>query len=254
MLLEYFRPETFRLLAQMQAMQLGLPNELSMIESRIFSDDKAATGPEAGKAGRKSDDGAGDSLSTKKASAPTLPANVQTWIEDSFVGGWLLLEPRLSKTDLRPYFYFSRDILGAIGGAAKRLSPRAQDVLIKLMNDSEAVRGNALKDARNLDSSEAASIFEELAERIRKDDDLSKKSSPLNLLASWIEVRPELINEFLILLQQLPEAVLPFGILPKVKKLTKDTPSQATATTLMERWSKSSVNPQLQKAAIAALR
>jgi len=253
MLLEYFRPETFRLLAQMQAIQLGLPNELSMIESKIFSEDKA-TGSEEGKAGRRSDDGAGDSLSTKKASTPTLPANFQTWIEDSFVGGWLLLEPRLSKTDLRPYFYFSRDILGAIGGAAKRLSPRAQDVLIKLMNDSEAIKGNALKDARNLDSSEAAAIFEELAERIRKDDDLSKKSSPLNLLVSWVEVRPELINEFLILLQQLPEAVLPFSILPKVKKLTKDTPSQATATTLMERWSKSSVNPQLQKAAIVALR
>ncbi len=254
MLLEYFRPETFRLLAQMQAMQLGLPNELSMIESRIFSEYKEATGSEVGKADKKSDDGVGDTLSTEQASAPTLPANVQTWIEDSFVGGWLLLEPRLSKTDLRPYFYFSRDILGAIGGAAKRLSPRAQDVLIKLMNDSEAVRGNALKDARNLDSSEAASIFEELAERIRKDDDLSKKGSPLNLLVSWVEVRMELINEFLILLQQLPEAVLPFSILPKVKKLTKDTPSQATATILMERWSKSSVNPQLQKAAMAALR
>jgi hypothetical protein len=254
MLLEYFRPETFRLLAQMQAMQLGLPNELSMIESKIFSEDKAATGLEAGKAGTKSDDGAGDTLLTKKVLAPTLPANVQTWIEDSFVGGWLLLEPRLAKIDLRPYFYFSRDILGAIGGAAKRLSPRAQDVLIKLINDSEAIKGNALKDAKNLDSSEAASIFEELAERIRKDDDLSKKSSPLNLMVSWVGVRPELINEFLILLQQLPEAVLPFSILPKVKKLTKDTPSQATATTLMERWSKSSVNPQLQKAAIVALR
>jgi predicted KAP-like P-loop ATPase len=89
MLLEYFRPETFRLLAQMQAMQLGLPNELSMIESKIFSEDKAATGPEAGKAGRKSDDGAGDSLSTMKASAPTLPANVQTWIEGNCSGRFL---------------------------------------------------------------------------------------------------------------------------------------------------------------------
>lgn len=254
MLLEYFRPETFRLLAQMQAMQLGLPNELSMIESRIFSEDKAVTGLEAEKTGGASDDGAGDSLSTKKATAPTLPTNVQTWIEDSFIGGWLLLEPRLTKIDLRPYFYFSRDILGAVGGAAKRLSPRAQDVLIKLMNDSEAVRGNALKDARNLDSSEAASIFEELAERVRKDDDLTKKSSPLNLLVSWVDVRMELLNEFLLLLQQLPEAVLPFSILPKVKKLAKETPSQATATILMERWAKSSVNPQLQKAAIAALR
>lgn len=254
MLLEYFRPETFRLLAHMQATQLGLPKDLSEIESKIFAEEKLATASKEGKAGTKSDDGAGDSLSTKKAAVRTLPANLQTWIEDSFVGGWLLLEPRLSKTDLRPYFYFSRDILGAIGGAAKRLSPRAQDVLIKLMNDSEAIKGNALKDARNLDSSEAASIFEELAERIRKDDELSKKSSPLNLLVSWVEVRSELVNEFLILLQQLPEAILPFSILPKIKKLTKDTPSQATATALMERWSKSSVNPQLQKAAILALR
>jgi len=254
MLLEYFRPETFRLLAQMQAAQLGLPNELFIIESKIFSEDKTATGSDAGKTEKPKDDGSDSTSSAKKVSAPTLPANVQSWLEDSFVGGWLLLEPRLAKIDLRPYFYFSRDILGAIGGAAKRLSPRAQDVLIKLMNDSEAVRGNALKDARNLDGSEAASIFEELAERVRKDDDLTKKSSPLNLLVSWVEARMELLNEFLLLLQQLPEAVLPFSVVPKVKKLAKDTPSQATATKLMERWSKSSVNPQLQKAAIAALR
>jgi predicted KAP-like P-loop ATPase len=111
MLLEYFRPETFRLLAHMQATQLGLPKDLSEIESKIFAEEKLATASKEGKAGTKSDDGAGDSLSTKKAAVRTLPANLQTWIEDSFVGGWLLLEPRLSKTDLRPYFYFSRDIL-----------------------------------------------------------------------------------------------------------------------------------------------
>jgi hypothetical protein len=204
--------------------------------------------------GKKTDDGIDESVPSKKILAAPLPANVQSWIEDSFVGGWLLLEPRLSKVDLRPYFYFSRDLLGAIGGTAKRLSPRAQEVLIKLMNDSEAVRGNALKDAKNLDSSEAASIFEELAERVRKDDDLTKKGSPLNLLVSWVEVRSELINEFLIMLQQLPEVVLPFNIIPKIKRLTKDTPSQAIAMALIRKWSKSSANPQLQKAAVAALR
>ena len=155
---------------------------------------------------------------------------------------------------MRPYFYFSRDILGAIGGTAKRLSPRAQEVLIRLMNDSDAVRGNALKDAKNLDNSEAASIFEELASRVKKDDDLTRKNSPLNLLVSWVAVRSELINEFLIMLQQLPETVLPFNILPKIKGLTKNTPSQTVAIALITKWSKSSANPQLQKAAVAALR
>lgn len=228
MLIEYFRPETFRLLAQMQASQRGMSNELFIIESKMFA--------------------------KEKVDATALPTNVQSWLEDSFVMGWLVLEPQLSKIDLRPYFYFSRDFLGTIGGTAKRLSPRAQEVLMKLMNDSEAVKGNALKEAQSLDGSDAASIFEELAGRAKKDDDLTRKDSPLNLLISWVEVRSDLMNEFLLMLQQLPEIVLPFNIPPKIKRMAKDSPSQTTAMALMERWSKSSVNLQLQKAAIVALR
>lgn len=255
MLLEYFRPETFRLLAQMQASQLGLPNELVVIESNMYSEEKVTiTGFKKDESGKTKDNEINESTPPKKTLAASLPANVQSWVEDSFVGGWLLLEPKLSKVDLRPYFYFSRDILGAIGGTAKRLSPRAQEVLIRLMNDSDAVRGNALKDGKNLDNSEAASIFEELASRVKKDDDLTRKYSPLNLLVSWVTVRTELINEFLIMLQQLPETVLPFNILPKIKGLTKNTPSQTVAIALITKWSKSSANQQLQKAAVAALR
>lgn len=255
MLLEYFRPETFRLLAQMQASQLGIPNELVKIESKVFAKENIEETVAAQEAGEKDEtEGLSNYGTLVKVVAPVIPTNVQSWLEDSFVSGWLELDPQLSKCDLRPYFYFSRDLLGAIGGAVKRLSPRAQEVLMKLMNDSEAVRNNALKDAKYLDGSDAASIFEELAGRAKKDDDLARKDSPLNLLLSWVEVRAELMNEFLIVLQQLPETVLPFIIPPKIQRLVKDSPSQPTAMALIVRWSKSSVNPQLQKAAVAALR
>lgn len=254
MLLEYFRPETFRLLAQMQASQLGIPNELVIIESKVFVKQELETTGANYKVEAVEFDGQTKPVESIKVVSPALPANVQSWLEDSFVSGWLELEPQLSKSDLRPYFYFSRDLLGTIGGTAKRLSPRAQEVLMKLMNDSEAVRGNALKDAKTLDGSDAASIFEELSGRAKKDDDLARKDSPLSLLISWVEVRAELMNEFLLMLQQLPVTVLPFSLPPKIKRLVKDSPSQFTAIALIEKWSKSSVNTQLQTAAIAALR
>lgn len=254
MLLEYFRPETFRLLAKMQASQLGMPNELVIIESKMFIKEKPETKGLKYKGEPVETDGKSKPVSSEKIAAPSLSPSVQSWIDDSFVSGWLELEPQLSKNDLRPYFYFSRDLLGTISGTTKRLSPRAQEVLMKLMNDSEAVRGNALKDAKNIDGSDAASIFEELAGRAKKDEDLARKDSPLNLLISWVEVRTELMNEFLLVLQQLPETVLPFSILPKIKRLVKGSPSQATAMSLVQRWSNSSTNQQLKKAAIAALR
>jgi len=248
MLLEYFRPETFRLLANMQASQLGIPIELEMIESKVLVKGL----PQITDPGNKVEPVGTDGQS--KPVTPELPANMRSWLEDSFLNVWLEMEPQLSKCDLRPYFYFSRDLLGTIGGTAKRLSPRAQEVLVKLMNDSEAVKGNALKDANTLDGSDAASIFDELAGRARKDDDFTRKNSPLNLLISWVEVRTELLNEFILMLQQLPETVIPIALPPRIKRLTKDLPSQAVAISLLERWSKSSVNSQLQKAATAALR
>jgi len=254
MLLEYFRPETFRLLAHMQASQLGIPIELVLIESKVFAKEQLEIIDPANKVESAVTDGPSKLVVPVKVVTPELPSNMQSWLEDSFLNVWLELEPQLSKCDLRPYFYFSRDLLGTIGGTAKRLSPRAQEVLLKLMNDSEAVRGNALKDAKTLDGSDAASIFEELAGRAKKDDDFTRKNSPLNLLISWVEVRSELINEFLLMLQLLPETVMPIALPPKIKRLTKDSPSQAAAISLLGKWSKSSVNPQLQKAAATALR
>jgi hypothetical protein len=56
------------------------------------------------------------------------------------------------------------------------------------------------------------------------------------------------------MLQQLPVTVLPFSLPPKIKRLVKDSPSQFTAIALIEKWSKNSLNSQLQTAAILALR
>lgn len=249
MLLEYFRPEDFRLLAKLQISQMGTPKEIIIIESKLIDKEKSSNGFQIDESDIHTDETQKYITSFKGDTKSSISTSIQNWLADSFMNGWLKLEPRLSKIDLRPYFYFSRDILGALGGRASRLSPRAQNIMMKLMSNSKAIQQVALNDAKNLDNSDAASIYDEIAQKIKNCEDLSGTGSPIDLLIDYLEVRPELIHQFIILLQQLPEKVLPFNLVPKLKTMTKDTPSKAMVTSLFEKWKTSVVNPKLKKAA-----
>ncbi len=163
MLLEYFRHEAFRKLAQAQAESEGKPKLVKDLEEAVAS------------------------LAGKGKQVATDP-DIEAWLSDAWLKDWLASEPSLGGEDLRPYFYFSRDKLLPISSAAQRLSPQAQEVLQKLIHESEAMRRNALKDAAQLGPADAAAIFEELAERVRSMDDLTGDDSPLSRLFDWAEV------------------------------------------------------------------
>ena len=167
MLLEYFRPESFRRLAQLQSEQQGRPAELTKLEQRA----KPAPAPEPKISGAVPDDGdqegerarrgAGSKLGREPAPVEDeLPGEFQLWLSDPWTRDWLALEPLLCATkqvDLRPYFFFSRDQLGRLGAEIQRLSPMAQETLNQLLHESEAVRGVALKNAPSLSPSDRKS-------------------------------------------------------------------------------------------------
>jgi hypothetical protein len=93
---------------------------------------------------------------------PIVPCLLDSWLSDGWLKDWVASDPCLSTEDLRPYFYFARENLGPMGGAAQRMSPNAQEFLAELLNESAAVRGNAQKKTKDVSAVDAAAVFEAL--------------------------------------------------------------------------------------------
>jgi hypothetical protein len=125
---------------------------------------------------------------------------------------WLVSDPQLAVTDLRPYFYFSRDILGPLGGAVRRLSPHAQETLQKLLHDSDAQRLVAGKDAAKLSPSDAAAVLETLCERASREDAPDLDRPPLASLFALVDAVKELRGQLVTFFSRLPESRVPLGL------------------------------------------
>ncbi len=233
MLLEYLRPESFKKLAEVQAEQGGKPQELVDAE-RGPTEPSAASKPSP----------APEENHTR--SLPPRPAAKETqdhsrelppWLADAWVQDWLRSEPFLTGEDLRPYIYFARDNLGPLGSTLQRMSPAAQQVLTELFQASDAVRKNALKKAKTLAPVEGAAVFEALADRARREQDLSTETSAFARLCDWCDARPELFTQFLTFLPTVPATSLPLTIVTRLEKLAGSDPDRRRqAGALVETW------------------
>lgn len=265
MLLEYFRPESFRRLAQLQSEQQGRPAELSRLEAAVKPPSVVSSKPALkiqesleteDKGIRNPGKGSGAEIVRETKAAEELAAEFQLWISDPWTKEWLELDPPLAgskQTDLRPYFYFSRDQLGQLSPEIQRLSPMAQEALNQLLHESEAFRGVALKNASSMNAADAAAVFEALASRARLEEDAGEEQSAFNRLFDWVGARPELRGQIIHLLGRFPEQSLAITAVSKLVLLCQGTDAQAASMTLLEQWAKSTVNADLATAAKARL-
>lgn len=245
MLLEYFRPETFRRLAELQGAQQGKPVELLRAEQAVRARTDAI-GPGPGDTRRTP----AEQSAERPAERITDSADIAAWLADDWIREWLESEPALSDTDLHPYFFFSRDALGPLGGAVQRMSPAAQEKLTALFHESEAVRQNAIKQAKELSPTDAAAVFESLGERARREDDPSVPTSALFRICEWTGARTELLGQFVTFLASLPETSLPIAVVPRLLALGNLGPEQdKLVRQLVEKWAKVSQNLRLRTAA-----
>lgn len=242
MLLESFRPESFKRLSELQAGEEGKPRDLREAE-------KAAR-PASPSAAKKVTNGGADDAeyADSRGEVAVLPA----WLSDRWVREWLASEPALAGIDLRPYVFFSRDLLAGLGAAVQRMSPKAQEILAKLFHESEAVRQNALGEAPQLGEGDSAAVFEAITEKARSEDDGGKVTSALNRAFDWAGARIELVPQLLTLVESLPDVSLPVSVIPKVLKIDGDYAPQARK--LVEKWAASSANAPLREAARSRLK
>jgi len=252
MLLEYFRTETsFRTLAGWQAEQSGIPNELRALEAAVREEIRLSTASRDGgtSEGNFSDRAEHTSASRAPSVTTIVSDQAKQWLDDEWLRNWLLLDPPLEDVDLRPYFYFARDRIGALPGPSQRLSSTARDVLGQLIGKSEPERIAGASRAAELSSADIGAVFQALADRVRRAEDLGADDSPLDSLYRLVGNRKELIVQLIELLTLVPESRLTARDPVRVRRLVGGTSAMASGNKLIEKWSHSSDNPQLATAA-----
>lgn len=266
MLLERFRPESFRSLAEAQAKQDGKPKELALAEKLLTQTvasatavpDTAEESAENGqnKAGGKSP------RKTKTRAEPSeqseeldKPASLPLWLSEEWIQEWVRSEPPLADENLQQYFFFSRDKVGAMAGATQRLTARAQEVLAKLIGDSEAYRRAGLQELKQLSGADAAGLLDALSERARTEEGVEDEKSAIFVLLRFPEARPEMFGQVLTLLSNLPDAQVPFNVPLKVVALASHNATRrAPVESLLKRWESGAIDLQLRNAAAAAIK
>lgn len=256
MLVEYFKPEWFKRLAELQAAQGGKPVELSAMEGKARTTQSATdTEQDHVQDPSEKDEPAKPSKprlvgdAKTPVIAPVISPEFQTWLVDAWMGDWLKSDPPLSGVDLRPYYFFSRDNLGPLGASVRRLSPSAQKVLNHLLHDSDAQRAVALKNAVNLSPSDAAAVFESLIAQLERTEDLGDPKSVLWRAFEWTEHRTELRGQLVTAFSRLQEKMIPPAVPSRLAKLVKETESEEFAKQVFAKWARSTINQPLSVAA-----
>ena len=214
MVLEYFKPESF---TDFHDIQAGNNGDISLIE-KLENITLTATEDEEKK----------DALAPEE----------KILLEDSWMIDWIKSEPKLSKENLQSYFYFSRDKLAISAINIQRMSPKAQDVIQKLLSDSEAVQKLSIKSLGTLSSSEAASIFEALTQKVRQEENLSN-SKAFKAIFELCRTKVELKSQIVIFLSKYPDHKLPLIVTTLSEGLLKDS-NPESLNQLFNSWSKSS--------------
>jgi predicted KAP-like P-loop ATPase len=254
MLLEYFRTEAFRRLAEIQFAQDGTPKELGDMEKAIRPQNDAQQIKEAelqtvSDAPKKSP--------AKKGATPDaneLSPEFALWTADPWIREWLSMEPALAGEDLRAYYFFSRDNLGLLGTAGQRLSLAARKVLDKLKSSSNAVRLAGLKELKESSEADANAVFEALVERAKREEDLGAQSASLKPMIDAAQERPALLLQLITAVKALPERTLPLWAPVSIQNACKGHPDAERAfKEILATWSKSTVNVPLASAAKTTL-
>lgn len=218
MLLEYFKPET---VTHFHDIQAGNNGEISLIE-------KLENIGSAPKADDEEAEGQTNDLTPEE----------KILLEDNWITDWIQSEPKLAKENLQAYFYFSRDKLTISAVNIQRMTPKAQDIIQKLLSESEAVQKIAISNLPSLSSSEAASIFEALTQKVRQEENLSN-SKAFKALFELSREKTELKSQIITFLTKYPDHKLPLVAVTLTEGLLKDS-NQESLNQLFTSWSKSS--------------
>lgn len=240
MLLEYFKPETFKLFYESQSKNNGTIAGIERIEDSIVTEQVST---KTQKKARNED-----------TTAPILTIEQEALLQDTWLVSWFKSEPSLKNENLQPYYYFSRDRLSISSPHLQRMSSAAQEVFRKISADGETVINLGLEESKTLSPGDASAVFEALTEKINQQDKQTGDNPILKRLFDFCRVRSELVSQILIFVEKLPEPILPLAITTWLTEVTKNTAYINNSEKLLRKWSKSTTNTNLAKMCAAKLK
>ena len=201
MMLEYFKSNLFKKLSEIQTLEKGKPEDLKYIESDTW----------------------------EKASELAL------WKDDEWVKSWFLLEPKLSNTDLRPYFYFSRESLSnQLNLAQYRLSEIGQECLKNLLSGADSQRRTALKNAASISEAESDFIFKKLSDELLSQEMIDTKV--FHSLLEWGVTSESLYTGVIVFLSEVRGKQLKIPVIPRVKSFMNKTNKVKEIYEILDSW------------------
>jgi predicted KAP-like P-loop ATPase len=223
MLLEYFKPESFRLLFNWQATQNGIPKELAILE------------------------GSEKSQTSQQPSKKDL--NLESWLEDKWLQSWLKIAPHLASENLSPYFYFARDILSyKVGISLSRMSTSAQEALRDLHSKSKSETLKGIETLKGLSLSDVSAVFQELSNMVYQEESLQERVRIQKLLIDLAESIEDIRTETITFFNTLPVKLISVAIVPKLAQCYQKKRDEKQLIALFEKWSENSENPSLARA------
>jgi len=211
MLLEYFKDNVFKELGEMQSNEKGLPEEIKYIENDKW--DKVE--------------------------------KLKLWKDDDWFINWIKIEPKLSETNLQPYFYFSRESLQLRSTSEiQQLSIEAENILTGLLSGSDSTRTEALKKANLISDFESAQVLKVVISEIETASEISAEL--FKSFISWGGSRPENYTETIVCLNAIPSSNIKASFIPRIKEFASTSNKALEINELLEKWQKD--NPRLKNA------
>lgn len=211
MLLEYFKDNVFKELGEMQSLENGLPEELKLIEGDKW--DKIE--------------------------------KLKLWKDDDWFRNWSKIEPKLSTTNLQPYFYFTRESLQLRNTTeTQQLSIEAETVLTGLLSGGDSAREEALKKAKQISDFEALQILKAIISEIETASEIS--ADLFKSFISWGSTRAELYTETIVCLNAVPGNNIKVSFIPRINQFGSVANKTTEIIELFEKWQKD--NPKLKTA------
>lgn len=201
MLIEYFKEEFYKKLAEIQIIDNGKPLELISIEAGNWEEVEI----------------------------------LKLWKADKWVIDWLAIEPKLADENLKPYFYFSRESLRNTSFVKQqKLSINAEKVLEDLLSEGDSARVGAIDQAASISDFEASVIQKSLASKIETSTNCEK--GLFQSYIEWSKCRTELHIETLAFLERIPADRLKVSFIPLIVSFAQELIDNSKVIELFSKW------------------
>ena len=198
MVLEYAEPDEFSRLFKWQAVQEGFPQQIQELEELIASADSVA-----------------DVLEDAK--------KINNQWATPFMLKWVAMEPKLSETDLRDYFWIARDRLQTTLSGLSMVSPIVRRILDDLLSDNPGKRSTSKKLAKELQEEEQRDLLGLIMKHaLRHPDKKASYDAVFALIEEDISGSIEILAQ---ILHECPPESIPAAIGVIIIRLIRERPA-----------------------------